>query len=113
MPQSETTDKRLGRTGMKERNKQMSMTWKCHNQIQQTNGTHVPVLVCKNPRGGGGTLNFSVYVGLGPASILHPPKNVKNFKHPKKYQKFQQPQKISQFCTMTLRKDPKMHRNSH
>ena len=61
--------------------------------------------------GGGGTLIFSAYVGSDPASTVHP----------KKYQKFQAPQKniwnfsnppkISQFCTLTLKKDPKLHRN--
>ena len=34
------------------------------------------------PGGGGGTLIFSVYVGLDPASTVHP-KNIRNFKHPK------------------------------
>ena len=39
--------------------------------------------------GRGDTLNFSAYVGSGPASTLHPPpqkkkKNIRNFKHPKK-----------------------------
>ena len=58
----------------------------------------------------GGTLNFSSYVGSGPASTLHP----------QKYQEFQAPKnkieilppKKSHFCIMTLRKDPKMHRNN-
>ena len=36
------------------------------------------------PRGGGGTLIFSSYVGSGPASTLHS----------QKYQEFQAPQKI-------------------
>ena len=35
------------------------------------------------PRGGGGTLIFSAYVGSDPASALHP----------KKYQEFQAPKK--------------------
>ena len=62
------------------------------------------------PRGGG-TLIFSSYVGSGPASAVHP----------KKYQEFQAPQKniwnFSKppenlpFCTLTLWKDPEMHRN--
>ena len=34
--------------------------------------------------GGGGHLIFSSYVGSDPASTVHPPKNIKNFKHPKK-----------------------------
>ena len=39
-------------------------------------------------KGPGGTLIFSAYVGSEPASALHPPKNIRNFKHPKKYLKF-------------------------
>ena len=35
------------------------------------------------PKGGGGSLIFSSYVGSGPASTLHP-KNIRNFKHPQK-----------------------------
>ena len=39
--------------------------------------------------GGGGYSNFSPYVGSGPASIIHPKKkNIRNFKHTKKYLKF-------------------------
>ena len=40
--------------------------------------------VTKSPGGGGGTLIFSAYVGSDPAPALHPPKNIRNFKHPKK-----------------------------
>ena len=36
------------------------------------------------PPGGEGTLIFSTYVGSGPASTVHPPKNIRNFKHPQK-----------------------------
>ena len=36
----------------------------------------------------GGTLIFSSYVGSDQASTVHPPKNIGNFKHPKKYLKF-------------------------
>ena len=36
-----------------------------------------------------------------------PQKNIRNFKHPKKYLKFSQPQKIYRFCILILRKDPK------
>ena len=39
-------------------------------------------------QGGGGTLIFSSYVGTDP-----PQKNIRNFKHPKKYLKFLQPKK--------------------
>ena len=58
----------------------------------------------------GGTLNFSSYVGSGPASTLHP----------KKYPKFQAPQKIFEILATPqnihilyhdLKKDPKMHKN--
>ena len=66
--------------------------------------------------GGGGVLSFfSSYVGSGPASTLHtpppptkyqefqaPPKNTWNFSNPKKY---------PPFCTLILRKYPKMNRN--
>ena len=34
--------------------------------------------------GGGGTRYFSSYVGWDPASTVHPPKNISNFKHPQK-----------------------------
>ena len=45
----------------------------------------VPGIVFKDkiPGGGGGTLTFSAYVGLDPASTVHP----------KKYKEFQAPQK--------------------
>ena len=63
--------------------------------------------------GAGGTLIFSPNVGLGPASrkkiqseycfepasTVHPKINIRNFK------------KYCRFCTLSLRKDPKMHRN--
>ena len=35
------------------------------------------------PRGVGYSI-FSAYVGSDPASTVHPPKNIRNFKHPKK-----------------------------
>ena len=50
-------------------------------------------------RGGEGALIFSPCVGSGPASTDHPKINIRNFK------------KIRRFCTLALRKDPKMHRN--
>ena len=58
----------------------------------------------------GDTLLFSPYVGSGPASTVHP-KNIRNFKHPKKIFEILSTQKISPFCTLPLIKDPKMHRN--
>ena len=48
MPQSETTDKCSPRTGIQELKKQICLTWKCHNQRQQTDVT--PVLGYKNLR---------------------------------------------------------------
>ena len=45
------------------------------------------------PRGGGGTLIFSAYVGSDPTSTLHRKKNIRNFKHPKKIFKILAPQK--------------------
>ena len=61
--------------------------------------------------GGGGTFNFSAYVGSGLASTLHLKKISGISSTPKKYLKFQQPPKIYPFCTMILKRDPKMHRN--
>ena len=53
---------------------------------------------------GGGTLIFSAYVGSDPASTVQP-QNISGISStPKKYLKFLQPQKISQFCTLTLKK---------
>ena len=63
-----------------------------------------------SPRGG--TLIFSAYVGSDPASTVHPKKISEISSTPKKYVKFLQPKKISRFCIITLRKDPKIHRNN-
>ena len=61
----------------------------------------------------GGTHIFSSDVGSGPISTLHPknfqefqapPKNIWNLSNPQKYPP-------PQFCTLTLRKGSKMHRN--
>ena len=62
-------------------------------------------------QGGGGTLIFSAYIGSDPASTIHPKKISGISSTPKKYLKFYQPQKISQFCTLTLKRDRKLHRN--
>ena len=60
----------------------------------------------------GGTLFFSSYVGSGPASTVHP-KNIRYFKHPIKiFEILVTPQNIPPFCTLTLRKDPKMYKNN-
>ena len=61
--------------------------------------------------GGGGTLIFFAYVGSDPASTVHPKKISGISSTPKKYLKFWQPPKISQLCTLILKKDPKLHRN--
>ena len=66
------------------------------------------VVAAETPQGG--TLNFSSYVGSGPASTFHL----------KKYQEFQAPKKIeilatkkiSLICTITKGKDPKIHKNT-
>ena len=52
----------------------------------------------------GGTLIFSAYVGLDPASTVHPQKISGISSTPKQYLKFKQPPKISQLCTSTLKK---------
>ena len=54
--------------------------------------------------GGGGTLIFSAYVGSDPASTVHPKKISGISSTPKKNWNFSNPQKISQFCTLTLKK---------
>ena len=59
----------------------------------------------------GGVLSshfFYIFLnGSGPASTVHPPKNIRNFKHPKKkYLKFYQPQKISPILYLDLKKRP-------
>ena len=57
------------------------------------------------PRGrGGGTLFFSAYVGSDPASTVHPKKISGISSTQKKKWNFSNPQKISQFCTLTLKK---------
>ena len=52
---------------------------------------------------GVGVLNFSVYVDSGPASTLHLKKISGISSTPKNIWKFSNPQKISTFCTMTLK----------
>ena len=65
----------------------------------------------------GGTLIFSSYVSSSPASTIHQKKkkkkkNTRNFKHPQKiFEILATPKKYPPFCTLTLRKIPKMHRN--
>ena len=62
-----------------------------------------------SPRGGG-TLIFSAYVGSDPASTVHP-KKYQEFQAPKKIFEILVTKKISQFCTLTLKKDPKLYIN--
>ena len=59
---------------------------------------------------GGGVLSFFFIRRLGP-STYRSTKNIRNFKHKKKYLKFCNPKKYPPFCTFTLRKDPKLHIN--
>ena len=51
----------------------------------------------------GGTLIFSTYVGSDPASTVHP-KKYQEFQAPQKIFEILATQKISQFCTLTLKK---------
>ena len=69
------------------------------------------ITACMTPRGGGGYSNFFCIRRLGPSIYRSPQKNIRNFKHPKKIFEMLATQKISQFCTSTLKKDPKLHRN--
>ena len=65
-----------------------------------------------NPQGGGGGYsNFFRMHRPGPSIYRSPQKNIRNFKHPKKIIEILATQKISQFCTLTLKKDPKLQRN--
>ena len=61
--------------------------------------------------GGGGTLVFSAYVGLDPASTVHPQKNIRNFRHPKKILEILATPKNIPILYLDLKKDPKLHRN--
>ena len=67
--------------------------------------------------GVGGYSHFFFIRMLGPSiyrSLPPPKKKIYGISsNPKKYLKFWQPQKYSRFCTLILRKYPKMHRNYH
>ena len=65
--------------------------------------------ICNSvPQGEGGTLIFSSCIGSDPASTVSP-KIYQEFQaHLKKIEILSPP---PPFCTLTLRKDPKMHRN--
>ena len=54
----------------------------------------------------GSTLVFSPYVGLGPASTVHPKINIRNFKHPKKLFEILATQNISPILYLDLKKRP-------
>ena len=74
--------------------------------------TYIVIFVpTQGPRGD--TLNFLSYVGSGPASTFIPPKKYKEFQAPQKIFEILATPKTSPFCTMPLRKDPKMHRKKH
>ena len=61
---------------------------------------------------GWGVLSFFFIRRLGPSIYHSPQKNIRNFKHPAKvFEILTTPQKYPPFCTLTLRKDHKMHRN--
>ena len=53
---------------------------------------------------GEGYSNFFRIRRLGPSIYRSPPKNIKNFKHPQKIFEILATKKISQFCTLTLKK---------
>ena len=64
-------------------------TWELYQRSKRT--TRKCKIIVRNnafESQGRGTLIFSLYVGLGPASTIHPKINIRNFKHPKKYSKF-------------------------
>ena len=68
---------------------------------------HMPAPVCVcvcRGGGGGGYSNFFRIRRLGPSIYRSPKKNIRNFKHPKKIFEILATQKISQFCTLTLKK---------
>ena len=54
-----------------------------YTDIKRNVGQHLAWNV--DTPGGGGTLNFSSYVGSGPASTLHPPNKYQEFQAPQKY----------------------------
>ena len=57
-----------------------------------------------SPGEGGGVLYFFLIRRLGPSIYRSPQKNIRNFKHPKFFFEILATQKISQFCTLTLKK---------
>ena len=67
--------------------------------------------VSREIRSQGGTLIFSAYVGSDPASTVHPKKNIRNFKHPKKIFEIVATPKNIPILYLDLKKDPKLHRN--
>ena len=77
------------------------------NEFQVIIGVHR----LSSPGGGGGTLIFSAYVGSDPASTVHPKKNIRNFKHPKKIFEILATQKNIPILYLDLKKDPKLNRS--
>ena len=61
--------------------------------------------------GGGGYSNFFLIRRLGPSIYRSPPKNIRNFKHPKKIFEILATKKNIPNLYLDLKKDPKMHRN--
>ena len=59
----------------------------------------------------GVALIFSAYVGSDPTSTIHPPKNIRNFKHPKKIFEILATSKNIRILCLDLKKDPKLLRN--
>ena len=65
------------------------------------------------PGGGGGYSHFFFICRLWPSIYCSPNKNIRNFKDPKNdIWNFTNPKKYLPFFILTLRKDPKMHRNN-
>ena len=58
----------------------------------------------------GSTLIFSSYVGSDPAFTVHPQKNIRKIKHPKKIFEILATPKNIPILYLDLKKDPKMHR---
>ena len=77
---------------------------KCHVLAQRS---ILKTLTARDERPwGGGALILSPYVGSGPASTVHP-KNIRNFKHPKKINEIlATPKKISPILYLDLKKRP-------
>ena len=69
------------------------------------------LLLLRNRCAPGGDSYFFCTRRLRPPFTVHPPKKSRISSTPKNIWNFSNPKKISQFCTLTLKKDPKLHRN--